>query len=309
MQNLINLTTFSHSDISDLVILSEGQYLYQMLFNELWYTSDKPSVEEQSWYLHAPEGNGRTVFTPTHSMPDPRTEPDTLIDTSSFYVSRKIRNLKQPDQTNLIALNMTSRHFDNNLKNQRLLYDSFILITNEQDELIYSDQSLPARVLPLILDGDTFRYDGSRWRCLSTALDDFPLRIHIVYSLNELAHHTAILILTAFFIYLLGLGIASLLYHYLNRWITRSAETLQATFTQAENGNLNAHCPPVGVEEFNRIGNSVNAMIAKLNEYIKNEYLMTIQTEIGSAICFKITDTASFSDQYHLLFHCPESNR
>ena len=37
MEALLGLTTYSHSDISDLIIWSDGQYLYQSLYHELWY--------------------------------------------------------------------------------------------------------------------------------------------------------------------------------------------------------------------------------------------------------------------------------
>ena len=33
MRNLINLTTYSHTDISDLIVWSEGHYLYHQLYN------------------------------------------------------------------------------------------------------------------------------------------------------------------------------------------------------------------------------------------------------------------------------------
>lgn len=116
MQNLINLTTYSHSDISDLLIWSDGQYLYQTLYNELWYFSDKCTVENQSWYIHALEGNGKTVFTPTSRQTGKSDSSDKYLDTSSFFITKKITNLKQPDQVNLVILNLTTRPFDNKLK-------------------------------------------------------------------------------------------------------------------------------------------------------------------------------------------------
>ena len=45
MRNLINLTTYSHTDISDLIVWSEGHYLYHQLYNELWYFN--ANFEEQ----------------------------------------------------------------------------------------------------------------------------------------------------------------------------------------------------------------------------------------------------------------------
>jgi sensor histidine kinase YesM len=85
------------------------------------------------------------------------------------------------------------------------------------------------------------------------------------------------MVLTAAGIYLIGLICAYLLYHWLSRWIRHSAATLQSTLSKLENGDLSVHCPPVGVAEFNLVGDSVNKMIDELNAYIKREYIMTIQ--------------------------------
>ncbi|MCC8126632.1 MAG: histidine kinase [Clostridiales bacterium] len=276
MQNLLNLTTSSRSDITDLIIWSDGRLLYSRpLFHELWFNTDKLSVTEQPWYIHAQEENGKTVFTPLLSPSD--TEPSSEIDLSSFFVTRKIHNRKQPQQDNLIMLNLTSRHFDSRLKGLSLMYDSFVVITNEKQEAIYSSKNLTRGTLSLIQNESRFSDHSGHWINLSSDLDNFPLTIHLIYSLDDLIRHIFFLILTAAIIYLLGLSTAFLLYRYYNQWIYHSAQTLRSTLLQLENGDLSVHCPRVDVNEFNDIGNSVNRMTDRLNEQIKKEYLMTIQ--------------------------------
>lgn len=273
MRNLINLTTYSHSDISDLIVWSEGHYLYQQMYNELWYFNT--TLEDQPWFIHAMEANGKTVFTPTVS--EPTTAPNAILDTSSFYVTRKIRNLRMLDQISLVIINLNSRTFDSHLQDLNLLYDSFVVITNEKNELIYSSRPLTFQVLTHILDETDFRFDGSHWNSICSEVEDFPLRLHVIYSLDDVARHTAIMTLTAAAFYLVGLLIAFALFRSYNQWIGHSTGTLLTTFAELEDGNLETQVPPVDVEEFNRIGNSVNAMITQLNEKIKNEYLLTIQ--------------------------------
>ena len=277
MQNLINLTTLSRSDISDLIIWSNGRFLYfPMIYNELWYFSNRSAVEEQPWYSHAMEGNGRMVFTPV-SASLVGNEGDPLIDTSAFFVTRRIRNLRQPDQVNLVIMNLNTKPFDAELKELELLYDSFVVISNERDELIYSSKALSEEALADVLSGEDFRYDGSRWNSISTGIDGFLLSVHLIFSLDDVSRHTTSLIFSAAGIYLAGILVALALFLRFNQWIAHSTSTLQATFHELESGNLEAQCPPVSVEEFNQIGLSINDVIAKLNEKIKNEYLMTIR--------------------------------
>jgi len=275
MRNLINLTTYSHTDISDLIVWSEGHYLYQQMYNELWYFNT--DFASQPWFIHAMEANGKTVFTPTLPAPGASTDPDAVLDTSSFYVTRKIRNLRMLNQVSLVIINLNSRTFDSHLQDLNLLYDSFVVITNERDELIYSSRPLTFGVLTQVLGETDFRFDGSHWNSICSEVEDFPLRLHVIYSLDDVARHTAIMTLTAAVFYLIGLLIAFALFRSYNKWISHSTGTLLTTFAELEDGNLETQVPPVDVEEFNRIGNSVNAMITQLNEKIKNEYLMTIQ--------------------------------
>ena len=275
MRNLINLTTYSHSDILDLIVWSDGHFLYYKLYNELWYFNDV--IEEQPWYIHAVEGKGKTVFTPHTPTASTSVDPDAILDTSSFYITRKIQNIRMPEQDSLVLINLTSRTFDSHLRDLNLLYDSFVVITNERDELIYSSRALTASALEQILSNEDFRYEKSHWSSISANVEKFPLTIHLVYSLDDVADHITALTLNVIAFYLAGLFVAFALFRSYNQWISQSTGTLINTFAELESGNLEIQVPPVDVEEFNQIGNSVNAMITQLNEKIKNEYLLTIQ--------------------------------
>ena len=274
MSGLLKLTTYAQDDIADLLIWSEDKYLFRdTLFHEFWDTYDAQSITEQNWYLHALEGNGINVFTPTY----PAGDPDAVIDTSTFFLTRKIRNLRQPDQINMVIMNLNSREFDSLFEQMDLAYDAFVVITNERGELIYSSQGITPNVLADVRGGDNFRFNGAWWLSTASKSEYYPLKIHVVYSLDDMFRDIHKMVLTAAGIYLMGLICAYLLYHWLSRWIRHSAATLQGTFSKLENGDLSVHCPPVGVAEFNLVGDSVNKMIDELNAYIKREYIMTIQ--------------------------------
>ena len=321
MQGLINLTTLSHSDIRDLVIYSDGQLLYFPLFyNEYRYFKNNMVLEDQPWYEHALERNGKTAFTPSRSSSE---ETDGLLDVSNYYVTRKIRNLRQPDQINLMILNLQSSDFETHLKDIDLLYNSFVVISNERNELIYASHPLTLDAYTKIRTGQQFRYEGSLWNCLSSKDEDQALNVRIVFSLDEISRHTRSMIYSAAGIYLIGTLIAFFLFYSFNRWIVNSTASLQTTFNQLEEGDLQARCPEVEVEEFNQIGSSINDVISKLDEKIKNEYMLTIQQKslqlsalqsqiqphflINTIYCFialnQIGETRKLNDGFYSLAH------
>lgn len=275
MQGLINLISFNHSDIRDLVIYSDGQLLFfPIIYNEYSYFQNKLKLEEQPWYLHALDANGNAVYTPARTL---STDEEGILDDASFYVSRKIRNLRLKDQVNIIVLNLRSKTFDEGLKDIDLLYNAFAVITNEKHELIYSGHPLTKGAFNQIIEGGEFRYDGSLWNCYTNSNNSEILNVTIVYSLDEISRHTRSLIGNAVIIYLACCFIALVLFYSFNRWIVHSTAALQNTFTKLESGDLTARCPEVNVDEFNRIGASVNEFIEYLNEKIRNEYLLTIR--------------------------------
>lgn len=321
MQGLINLTTYSSSDIQDLIIYSDGQLLFfPKIYNEYRYFRNNLELENQSWYSHALEGDGKTVYTPTRETKESEND---LLDVSHFYVSRKIRNLRQPEQISLILLNFRSKSLEEHLLNIDLLYDSFAVITNEKQELIYTGHPLTEEAFAKIFSGEQFRYEGSLWNSLLDQDKDQALNVHIVYSLDEISRHTRSLICSSLGIYLIGILAALVLFYSFNRWIVNSTAALQGTFDQLEGGNLNARCPEVAVEEFNDIGSSLNDVIVKLDEKIKNEYILTIQQKslqlsalqsqiqphflINTIYCFialnQIGETKKLNDGFYSLAH------
>jgi sensor histidine kinase YesM len=275
MQNLFNLTTYVRSDITDLVVWSDGIPIYQLLYNEWKLIHMIDNIEEQPWYEHAFELGGRLAFTPASDFGS--AEPDSFLDTSSFFITRQIRNLRNSDQNNLVIIRLSSSTLNSQLANLNLLYDSFVVITNEKNELIYSSSPLTMSNFQSVLENKPFRYHSATWDNLSMSMANYDLTVHVVYSRSELYRQIWMMIMGATGIYLLGLGIAYILFSRYNRWITSSVNSLLSTFSKIEEGDLESHCEPQQVEEFDKISNSVNAMIDRLNEKIKNEYLMAIR--------------------------------
>lgn len=275
MQQLFNLTTYSSSDIMDLAIWSDGLALYHILYDEDWCPSMLQNITEQPWYSYTLELKGKLAFTPAVNAAS--IQKDTLLDTSFFFITRQIRNIYNLDQTNLVILTLSTNTLDAQLKNLNLLYNSFVSITNERGELIYSSLPLTSEMLQQILTKTEFHADGSSWYGESFQLKNYDLTVHVAHCLDELHWQIFSIVCSAAALYLAGLFVAYLLFRRYNRWITASIQPLLDTFSRIEDGDLETHCANLPVEEFNHLSVSVNQMIDQLNERIRREYLMTIQ--------------------------------
>ncbi len=273
MRTLINTSTYEYTDVNNYLIWSDGVLMYYYLRDELVYLN--MDLTEESWYPEIVAGNTLMMFLP--ATENAEKEQEELISTSSYLVIKRIRNLHQLEQYNIVLLDMETRDLDNMCQSLDLMYHSFIVLVNEEGELIYSNRALSANELTNILSDTDFHYWDETWTKESTTLADYPLTVHLVYSVSDVNGELWPIILIALAICLAGIGLSLFLFRRFNQWISLSAEGLTGAFRELETGNLQASCPEVPVAEFDYIGKCVNQVIHQLDEKIKNEYLLTIQ--------------------------------
>ncbi len=274
MQGLLNLTTYSHNDITDFLVWSDGNFLFYNVYNQNRYFSKHYLVEQQPWYNRTVENPTDVIFTPATPQPS---DNRLMLETDHFYITRKIRNIRNRDQNNIMILNLSTESLDKRFQDVSLLYDSFLVVTNEEEQLLYTTKPLTGNALKQVVNSDDFYYDGTRWTTIYMDAENYPVRLRLIYSLDEIGQQTMKLILTAVVIYLMGLSVAFLLFRYYNQWIAHSADQLQSTFRQAESGNLDVQCPSVEVLEFDQIGSSLNRMISTVKDNFEREKEMMIR--------------------------------
>jgi sensor histidine kinase YesM len=272
---LFDLTTYSTDDVLDLAVWSDGIVLYHTLYNENAYLDMFHNVDAQPWFTQALQRDGRLVFTAADRAYG--SGPDTVLSTLSFNVSRQIRNLRQPDQVNVLILSMSTNSLTEELGTLDLLYDSFIAITGDNGDLIYSSSPLTVQNVRDIRAGEAIRIDSQTFNVRSFPLEHYPLTIHVLNSTDELHHQIRMLVLSAAVVYVIGLAIAYRMSQINSRSVAASVQTINATLSQLENGDLKARCPQLPIVEFNQVSASVNHMAEQLDEKVRNEYLMAAQ--------------------------------
>lgn len=272
MQTVFNLTTYSNSDILDLIVWTDNILYNHILFNEGEYAALSEKIEEESWFQRAFKKQGAIAFSPANS-----TANGEEINPSIYFVTRQIRNLHLPEQKNVIILELSTKQLVSDLNNLALSGNSFIVITNEDHEVLATSRAFNASMLPSILSDQHINDGEHHWECSSASLNQYGLNIHVVHCLDDFYDQIKSMILKTLMIYSVFLAIAYLTYQKSSRWIIHSIQPLLDTFNRVENGNLEEHCPELDVREFDQLSRSTNQMMDELDTRIKNEYVLTLQ--------------------------------
>lgn len=267
----LQLTTYSRDDFGDLVVMSDEKVLY---FNSIDWYQYLPTINpltSRVWYTKAVEQGGRIAIVPS----DGPVSSNGLIDTSSFFISRKLNNIFAPDQTNIIMVNLKTNAFEtlfSSLTNQTPM---MILFTNENGELIYSNAGVSQDLVDSLSES-RITFHRSTWNHFSQTLDHYPLTVHVLLSTSYVTEQITAFMLISLLCYMTGVCIAYVLFRRNNQWLKHPTYHIKSTLKDLESGNLTARCQSLPVQEFDEIGASVNAMAHQLQEKIRNEYELSI---------------------------------
>lgn len=272
MQSVFNLTTFSNSDILDLFIWTDNILFNHILFNEGEYAELSENIENEPWFQRAFEKQGAIAFSP-----DSKSSDEEEINPAVYFVTRQIRNLRAPEQRNVIFLELSTKQLVSDLNNLALSDNSFIVITSEEHEVLATSRAFNASMLPSILTDQPIKDSEHRWECTSATLTQYGLTIHVVHCLDDFYDQIKSMIIKTLMIYFIFLVTAYLTYLKSSQWITQSTQPLLEAFRRVENGNLKEHCPELDVREFDQLSKSINQMMDELDTRIKNEYVLTLQ--------------------------------
>ncbi len=130
----LTLTAYSRDDFGDLLFISEKEVLYFNAVNYYQYLSTVQPLESRSWYTEAIKKEGKVAITPYYD-PDSDGGPRRA---DSFFISRQLKNLYDPDQENIIMINMKTQFLDELFSEIDTHTPAIILFTNDSGELIYS---------------------------------------------------------------------------------------------------------------------------------------------------------------------------
>lgn len=268
---LFQVTTYSREDFEDLVVMSDGWVVYFNSSDWYQYLSTVNPLEAREWYQEALKSAGRIALTPQEDQ----LGEDGLLHTDHFFISRSLNNLFFPEQDNVIMVNLRSDALGDLFSSLSSQASVMVLLTNDSGKLIYSDSPVPQELVPK-LGSPRLSYGKEDYLAYSQHLEEYPLTVHVLLSTSYVFRQIAAFMGAVALCYLAGALAAYLLFCKNNRWIEKDTYHLKSVLKDMERGNLAVRCHSLPVQEFNEIGLSINAMAARLQEKIRNEYELNL---------------------------------
>ena len=269
----LNMTAYSRDDFGDLLFLSNQEVIYFNAENYYQYLPTATPLAERNWYLEAIRKDGKIAFSST-------IESDLLdgtFETNSFYISRRLKNLRVPEQENIILINMRTSVLDDLFSKLNQSHPTLIILTNDQGDLIYSNLPINKKLMDHF-DKEMFFFSHDTWVHNSNIVEAYDLTVHVLFSANYITKQIGTYFVLIIACYLLCV-ITSCVLFFNKKWIRTPVIHILSTLKILENGDLDARCDTMEVQEFNDIAYSINAMAHQLQEKIKNEYELTLNQQ------------------------------
>lgn len=267
------MTAYSRDDFGDLLLLSEQEVIYFNAENYYQYLPTSAPLSDRRWYLSALEKDGKIAFTPYEES---QSEEDAIV-TDSFFISRRLKNIRVPEQENIILINMKTNVLDELFVKLNQSHPTLILFTNDRGELIYSNAPIKKQILEHV-NKDMFYYDHDTWVHNAETVERYDLTVHVLFSATYIIRQIGTYFGVIISCYLLCVILSYTLF-FKKKWIHTPVVHILSTLKLLENGELDARCDSLEILEFHDIASSINSMAHQLQEKIKNEYELTLNQQ------------------------------
>ncbi|MCY9661269.1 histidine kinase [Paenibacillus chondroitinus] len=224
--------------------------------------------KEQDWYIKAVKADGNVAFTGVHKQ-------DYLnnADSEVFSVTRLIKDPDSGRPLGIIMADADTVLLDQMMKGIRLSKGAKVVILDDNQQLIYSNQPI---------SGDMQRQIASGSRTVMDVRDSYTVVRETISRSNWVI---AILSPEAFIqahlkrVYWIGtafaasgLLIALILYFTVSHWIVTPFKQMIQVMKRVQRGDMNTLYRVKGNDEISQLGSNLNTMIYKLDELIDREY-------------------------------------
>lgn len=280
-QNLnsnISFVRYTREDINGIFITTPDQCIYYTVnHSDRTRLAEDYSYADQSWYQQALSADGRALTIGPHN-------PDYIIpsyDNQVISVVRSIVVLETREPLYVIKIDVNAAIFEKSFKDFYFHVDSKIIITDEQQSIIYSNKKLQAKA-PQVLalnykKGESIHLHDGTWNIYSYPIGQYPWQVKVLLSTDQLNTNIRIICLLAVILYLIGLITAFLFYIHLSKRLVISVDKMKEIFKSVQEGDLSMRYSFNSDTELDHLGTSLNTMIVQLDERIKREYIMTIR--------------------------------
>lgn len=227
-----------------------------------------PEYHQQSWYKNA-LNRDTTIYSPLITSEQNNEE--------IFYASREIKDFDTKKIIGVIRIEIYTDYIYSIIDTLSPTDRSFIAITSEQDELIYSSKPLDLRYLQSIQkQQDQMRFKGDTFSLQYQAIPKSDWKLTYVQSSNDILFLNLSSFLFMLLLAILTIIIGFFIFRKQSLNMVESLSKIIDAIEHLKNGKLDYQCTIERDDEFKTIALALNNMGSELSSHIDKEYKAVI---------------------------------
>ncbi len=266
----------NREDVDGIYIVTNRDCIYYTVSSPDHTTVISPfHYSAEGWYQKAIAADGKAVTIGPH-VPNYIRPSDAKV----VSVARAILSLYPRFPLCVMKVDVNTSMFERIFRDFALHVDSTMLIRDENGLVVYSNTPLDRdqqTLLSSATDGDKIFMNGSSYKIHSYPVDGYPWNICIALSGRELDERIQTIYLTTLFLYLLGIAAATLSHATTSRKMVHAVDAMRHVFDGIQKQDFGRRYGYVSNTELDDLGDQLNYTVEKLEQTIRQEYILTIK--------------------------------
>lgn len=273
--NMMDFIRVVRSDFQNVVIVNEDNCFFYS--TELINAAPVPgySYGDEAWYSDAIAADGKILLLPIHT-PAYFGEDGQPV----FSLARSLVNLNTRVPYAVIKVDVPVSVFDRFLKEASFYVDSSLLLLDDSQNLIYTNNGSTPEITDILATPITNEkqtmINGKMLLHESVEITPYKWNLHIFMDQSAISQKQRIIYLAAFSLYMVGVILALVSYLGISRSMVKSIQSISECLSAIKKGDFQKRYIPTTNDELVVLGESVNEMGRQLDELIQREYTSTL---------------------------------
>lgn len=276
--NMLSFSQYTRDDIIGTLITTDQHSLFASTSLIDCYLDPDYDFGNSEWYQKAVAKSGEAVFFPPHKLDYYVRTGRNYTDPQVISVARAIVNIRTRQPLCVIKIDANMASFRNMFEEVTWHVPSVILITDEENHLIYTNGALDAEALDVLSTTEkTMRYGNHTWYTYHQTENEYGWNVYVLLDKNAMDQRSVYIYLIAIILYLIGLVVATLVYLLYSRKMVNTVQTINRMVSEIQKGNFHGKYYFAGNNELQILIDSVTYITTLLEQKIDQEYKLTIQ--------------------------------
>jgi len=276
--NMLTFSQYTRNDILGTLIVSNKQAVFNS--TRLINCSIDPTYDfsKEAWYQEAVKANGKAIFIPPHLLKYYMADNSNYVRPKVISVVRSIVNIKTRKSQCVIKIDASMDSFENIYKNLEWHVPSFFIITDNENNLIYSNtETDPNAISNLSASEKEITYMNQKWFVYHSNENSYNWNVYVLLSKTAIHAKSLYIYVIAILFYILGLIFATVIYFMYSKRMVETVNTINQMTEEIKQGNINHNYTFSKNNELQLMIDSITYITSLLEEKIQQEYQLKIE--------------------------------